>query len=831
MAQSSTIFITASDARQNPIRETAIHDEARAIETAVLNAVKLGLYDCTVSDNTPMTLSSTVPTDVWTVDPNTSILYVPNHGLSNGDIVTLSSTGSLPSPLLSTSFYYAIYVDTDHIKLATSFANAVAGRPISISITSGVNALTLTNNGSGYLQAPIVSFSGGNSNVVATATAYLADWGSVVAINNTTSGSGYTDLPTVSIAAQGGGAVAGQTTYKCVSATVSAIGSNYRLGDLLSVVGGSGTATTVRVTDVTNTGGIAAITVANGGNYTTLPSVSGVATTVTPGGGQGATLNLSFGISTIAITTAGTGYIAPPRVVINSITGTGATASAVLYGGSINELIITNPGYGYLDVSSIDFDTGSGASAYVMLQPTSVGNITVTYNGGSTYTSTPDVTLDTQGNGAAAGTVTMKVVSVELINGGSNYQVGDSLLISGGTTSENAWIKVQSINALGSILTYTLESGGLYTALPGITNNPVVGGSGTLAAFNLSMGIESVAVGTSGSGYVIPPVVTVDSPGGFGMTSQLRAVLTTGNVTSFVVEKSGYGYSVIPSITISNGAGATAQAFLVETTVDSITMSNLGSSYTSANVFISGGGATIDATASANIFAGQIISIDIVTPGSGYTGTPNVTITGDGIGASANAVLVATPVSHIAVANGGSGYNVPPSVTVDGLATAAALLTGTGVQNIVVDEIGDNYVADPIIYLIPGTYQPVVPVSPVLVPTRAFGVSSIALTSNGEGYQSTPTVTLSAPFFAIGITATATATIGAGNGTFTLTPYPNSRDYFAAWKGQALSNSQLSRPYTERMDTVIAYFTNLGYTINRLTNPATNNTLMWALQW
>ena len=112
MAQSSTIFISASDARQNPIRETVVHDEARAIESAVLEAVKLGLFDCTVSDGTPMTESSPSPSEVWTVDPATGIFYVPNHGLSTGDIVTVSSTGTLPGPLTNSSYYYIIFVFT-----------------------------------------------------------------------------------------------------------------------------------------------------------------------------------------------------------------------------------------------------------------------------------------------------------------------------------------------------------------------------------------------------------------------------------------------------------------------------------------------------------------------------------------------------------------------------------------------------------------------------------------------------------------------------------------------------------------------------------------------
>lgn len=831
MAQSSTIFITASDARQNPIRETVVHDEAREIENAVLAAVKLGLFDCTVDNGTPMTMSNIEPTEVWTVDPSTGILYVPNHGLITGDAVNVSSTGNLPSPLISTKFYYVIYIDEDHIKLATSFANAVNGKPTSIEITSAVNSITLANSGSGYLQAPAVSFSGGNPIIPATATAYLADWGSVVAINNTTSGAGYTDLPSVQIVAQGSGAVADIISYTCVSAGVAALGSNYRVGDLISVTGGTGTATTLRVTDINTNGGVLAISVANGGDYSLLPSVIGATTTVSPGGGTGCTVNLSFGIKSISLSSVGTGYIAAPRVIINSTTGSGAEAVANLFGGSLNEIIIVNPGYGYLDVSSVDFDTGSSASATVMLKPTSVSTVTVTYNGGNTYTSTPSVSIDTQGIGATAGTVTMKVISVQLVSGGSNYQVGDTLLVAGGVTTENAWIKVQTVTPYGGIMTYTLESGGLYTGLPGLTSNPVTGGSGNLASFNLSMGIESIAVQTAGNGYIVPPVVSISPPGNFGSMAIARAEISSGGVVSFIVEKSGYGYDSIPSVTLANGSGASAEVYLAATTVDSISMLNVGSGYTYANVIISGGDASVDATAIANISAGQIYSIDIINPGSGYTSTPTITITGDGLNAAAEVVLVATSISYINVTNNGSGYNVRPTVTVDGLATAESILVGTGVQNIVIDSIGDNYVADPIVYLIPGIYQQSIPVPPVMESTRAFSIANIVLTNTGEGYTSTPDVTLSAPFFSIGTTATASATIGTGAGTFVLTPYPSSRDYFAAWKGLALSNSQLSRPYIERMETVIAYFTNLGYSINRLTNPVTNNTLMWAIQW
>lgn len=53
--------------------------------------------------------------------------------------VTLSNSGgTLPSPLNNTDTYYSIFIDTTHIELATTYANAIAG-----------TAIVITNDGSG----------------------------------------------------------------------------------------------------------------------------------------------------------------------------------------------------------------------------------------------------------------------------------------------------------------------------------------------------------------------------------------------------------------------------------------------------------------------------------------------------------------------------------------------------------------------------------------------------------------------------------------------------------------------------------------------------------
>lgn len=77
--------------------------------------------------------------------------------------------------------------------------------------------------------------------------------------------------------------------------------------------------------------------------------------------------------------------------------------------------------------------------------------------------------------------------------------------------------------------------------------------------------------------------------------------------------------------------------------VISLTLTAPGSGYTSATATISGpdaiSGVYTTATASLTLSAGQVSTIMVVNPGSGYVLTPTVTISGNGSGATAKATL------------------------------------------------------------------------------------------------------------------------------------------------------------------------------------------------
>ena len=66
------------------------------------------------------------------------------HGLETGDIVQLSTTGTLPSPLAAATDYYVIRVDADNFKLASSLENAEAGTAIDITSAAGGGTHTVT---------------------------------------------------------------------------------------------------------------------------------------------------------------------------------------------------------------------------------------------------------------------------------------------------------------------------------------------------------------------------------------------------------------------------------------------------------------------------------------------------------------------------------------------------------------------------------------------------------------------------------------------------------------------------------------------------------------
>lgn len=814
-------FITALEARNNIVKDIAVHGEICAIEHDILHAAQRGDYEITVSDS-PMTVVPTVGAQVFSADAATNTLLIPNHGFNTGDQVTVSSTGTLPPPLLALCVYYVIVVDADHIRLASSRANALSGQAIAIDISQGVTSVTIDDPGSGYLTTPQVRPVGGTLGTEATLVSALLSYGAVHSVTLLEPGAGFTDLPVAAVVPVGSGASPGTITFKTVSVQVSASGTGYNVGDLVSVLGGTGTPTVVRVTSVSG-GGVVSVSIDQAGNYSVLPTLTGV-TTSTTGSGTGCELNLVMGIQSIAVLAGGFNYINPPLVSVLGGGGSGAQVTCVITGGTVSEFVILNPGSGFTSTPGVSITSGLDATVQVQLQPTGVDFITVV-DAGSNFTDVPDVTLDSQGVDALAGTVTLKVTSVELVNAGINYSQGDQLLVSGGAYSTSCVIQVLTVTSTGAIVSFNIINPGVYVGVPVLAANNVLGGSGVGASFNISMGVNSIQVLDGGVGYVAPPLVIIS---GNGTGAQAISVITGDAVSEIIVTAPGTGYASIPSVTISSGSGGQAIAFLNPTGVGTIQITDPGSGYvTEPSVIIDGGGG-FGATAQAVIQSGEVVDIIVTDPGSGYTSAPQVIVDGN---ATAIALLAPTSIESISVINSGSGYTSPPLVAFSqGDAVARCVMLPVGINHVTVTNGGENYITNPVLVLQPGLAQVGSPTMPIARINRSFGVLGVNVVTTGSGYTSVPTIEFGLPS-AGGVQAQATAIISTGSGIFTITPYGASRDYYLVWQNNAPSSPLLVRPYQDQMSAVIKYFTDLGYTITRETNPVSTNTFQWRVLW
>lgn len=268
----------------------------------------------------------------------------------------------------------------------------------------------------------------------------------------------------------------------------------------------------VRVTDGTDVAATAAVL-----DSTSSPSITGINLTAYYTGTVGNTLvatvaqgsSYTAGTPTYKLTLALPGAI--PEVFDN-IGGTGATlwqnmANAVNLGQSA----IRGPSQ--LAVASV----GNGLSA-----------VSVS-NAGTGYTSIPSVGFTGGAGTGAAASAVMKALTVTVQGGGSSYAPGDTITLTGGTSTQATVLTVSTVSS-GAITAVTISTAGKYTVLP---SNPVsqgtTSGTGTGATFNITAwGVDSVKLTASGTGYTSAP--TVGFTGGAG--SGAAATATVGSTAA-----------------------------------------------------------------------------------------------------------------------------------------------------------------------------------------------------------------------------------------------------------------------------------------------------------
>lgn len=354
---------------------------------------------------------------------------------------------------------------------------------------------------------------------------------------------------------------------------------------------GSGTNSIVKLIPATITTGTASQVTAPGLNIAT-PSGSGAQfQAVTVGS-----------VVSVQVTAGGSGYTSAPSVTFSdppsqppgsTLATSTATGYAILVSGAVTQVVITNAGLGYIDPPTITIAApspgpGTTATANATIQKSFVASFKK-ISGGLNYSEPPQVKITGGGGSGATATATINsavlgvsslttVGSVATATTASphGYSIGQSVTVSGASPNAYNGTKVITSVPLTTI------------SITGITRSGSIATATTAVPHDYSTGDVVTISGASPAGYNGTVVVTVYSnPNEFTYT--VASTLTTpatGTITSSVPDPTGTTFQY--AITAGTASPATG----------TITVSS-----------------------------GEVIALNVVTTGTGYTSTPTVTIT------------------------------------------------------------------------------------------------------------------------------------------------------------------------------------------------------------
>ena len=243
---------------------------------------------------------------------------------------------------------------------------------------------------------------GGEGGGAVAANANLGVYAGTVIVANT--GSVTQDYGVGNVLSLTGGTYTGNqqanvrvTSVKVTADSISTAGTRYSVGDTLTFSGaGYSTPVVLTVSSANGTGGITGVNITNRGVYTSaaLPadpvaSTSNVAANVDA---NGATFNFAWGINAFSVANVGDYTTLPANPV--SLSGGGGTGATINVTYQVSSVQVTNGGSGFQpgNEAGVTFSTGNATAVGVVNAAGSVTSVTVT-SGGSGYVARPTVTI------------------------------------------------------------------------------------------------------------------------------------------------------------------------------------------------------------------------------------------------------------------------------------------------------------------------------------------------------------------------------------------------------------------------------------------------------
>ena len=175
-----------------------------------------------------------------------------------------------------------------------------------------------------------------------------------------------------------------------------------------------------------------------------------------------------------------------------------------------------------------------------------IASVTINAGGDSGIT-LPTIRFDGSNSSSAVATVNVKVTGVQISSQGTGYAVNDVLTVTGGThfgaASNIATIRVATVGASGNVTGITIQTSGVYSAIPTVENNPFTANSsanGVGFTANISFGLHSINVADSGIGYNSYEGVSVNVSGSFANVSTSVVLNVVSANTVFIESDDDY---------------------------------------------------------------------------------------------------------------------------------------------------------------------------------------------------------------------------------------------------------------------------------------------------
>ena len=547
--------------------------------------------------------------------------------------------------------------------------------------------------------------------VTATALTGLVD-GYIRSISLSNRGGGYISIPTVGVSSAPSGGITGIPTASMIggiqycnlninsnqksvqSINLANSGAGYTVAPYVTITGGKGSGA-IASAGIGTTGGVGVVTVSGSGSgYVTAPTVTfstpkhvGAAATAiidTPMVGGGVSITsapISIGSSSYLFpggTTGGVFYKKAPTVTFGLPSGGGFTAEAdatmgdyATTGGTVASVGLTTGGrfYDEAPTVTISHPGWSYADATIGLAGTAIDPNSVAFTTtGRAYTTAPIVTIGT-GIGTHSPYVTaVGVATIHPITGIVTAVGFDETL--------DSWcVGTGATIGLGYTVTPSISFSGATAASRAIAN----------ATIDLDGQVNAVSIASSGFGYDIGAIPTVDIAGPDSNIEQFRALgFTTIRYNSIKTSGTiGIGSTYITGITTTNivvGDRVRLASGHDDLLVNFITIDSYVSQIGVNTIYMSSAATNVSIANSTFEFGidkcGIVTGIGVTYGGGGYLEPPTVSISnteGDknyveiaaGIHTATgiSTITVGGTVSDIWISDSGYGYILTPTVT------------------------------------------------------------------------------------------------------------------------------------------------------------------------